>query len=356
MVLLVTTRTGSLGYAGLAAGVLSLGAAVGGPFVGRLADRHGQRPVIVAASLLNAAFAVVFVAEIALDVPRWLALATAALTGAATPQIGPLMRSRWVRLLRDRGQLSTAMSWEGAADEIVYILGPVVVSLFTLISPSLAMVAGAAMVAVFGVWAGAAPECRGRRPRGVAHRPRAGLARPGHRLAAPGVAGHRGLLRRLADRGDRGGHPVRGGCVGRLAVRLDGRRVGAHRTGHVRAAGVVPARRPAGGVQRLAGPGGDPAAVRHLGAGRRGAAVHRGLRRRTGADHGLRTGRAAGLAGAHRRHDDADLGRVGGRLLHRVERRRAARPGRRTGGGVHGVAGRGRAGRRGRGGRSRLAR
>ena len=158
MVLLVTTRTGSLGYAGLAAGVLSLGAAVGGPFVGRLADRHGQRPVIVAASLLNAAFAVVFVAEIALDVPRWLALATAALTGAATPQIGPLMRSRWVRLLRDRGQLSTAMSWEGAADEIVYILGPVVVSLFTLISPSLAMVAGAAMVAVFGVWAGVHPS------------------------------------------------------------------------------------------------------------------------------------------------------------------------------------------------------
>lgn len=154
MVLLVTTSTGSLGYAGVSAGALSIGAAAGGPYVGRLADRHGQRPVIVAASVLNALSAVLFVAEVALDAPRWLVLVTAAATGASTPQIGPLMRSRWVRMLRSREQLSTAMSWEGAADEIVYILGPVVVSLLTLISPSLAMLVGAGMVAVFGVWAG----------------------------------------------------------------------------------------------------------------------------------------------------------------------------------------------------------
>jgi predicted MFS family arabinose efflux permease len=154
MVLLVTTSTGSLGYAGLAAGAQSLGAAVAGPILGRLADRHGQRPVIVTASVLNAVFSVMFVAEVAADAPHWLALITAVAGGAATPQIGPLMRSRWVRLLRSREQLSTAMSWEGAADETVYILGPVVVSLLTLISPSLAMLTGAAMVAVFGTWAG----------------------------------------------------------------------------------------------------------------------------------------------------------------------------------------------------------
>ncbi len=158
MVLLVTTSTGSLGYAGLAAGALSLGAAVAGPWLGRLADRHGQRVVIVAASVLNAATALAFVVEMAVDAPRWLALVTAAATGASTPQIGPLMRSRWVRMLGDRGQLSTAMSWEGAADETVYILGPVVVSLLTLITPPLPMIAGAVMVGVFGVWAGLHPS------------------------------------------------------------------------------------------------------------------------------------------------------------------------------------------------------
>jgi predicted MFS family arabinose efflux permease len=166
MVLLVTTSTGSLGYAGLAAGALSLGAAAGGPYVGRLADRYGQRPVIVSASLLNAVLAVMFVVEVSLDAPRWLVLLTAAATGAATPQIGPLMRSRWARMLRSRDQLSTAMSWEGAADEIVYILGPVVVSLFTLVSPSLAMVAGAVTVAVFGTWAGLHPSAAAAGPTG----------------------------------------------------------------------------------------------------------------------------------------------------------------------------------------------
>lgn len=164
MVLLVSTSTGSLGYAGLAAGALSLGSAVGGPWVGRLADRHGQRPVIVAASLLNALCAVAFVVEVSLDVPRALALVTAAATGASTPQIGPLMRSRWVRMQLTRDRLSTAMSWEGVADEIVYILGPIVVSLFALLSPALGMIAGAVLVAVFGSWAGLHPSAAAAAP------------------------------------------------------------------------------------------------------------------------------------------------------------------------------------------------
>ncbi|MEO5832218.1 MAG: MFS transporter [Nakamurella sp.] len=154
IVLVVTTATGSLAYAGLAAGALSVGAAAGGPYVGRLADRHGQRPVMVVASLLNALGAVLFVVEMAWDAPRAWVLITAAAAGASTPQIGPLMRSRWIRMLRSREQLSTAMSWEGAADETVYILGPVVVSLFTLVSPSIAVIAAALLVAVFGSWAG----------------------------------------------------------------------------------------------------------------------------------------------------------------------------------------------------------
>lgn len=38
---LVVAGTGSYGTAGLAAGALGLGAAVGGPIVGALADRYG---------------------------------------------------------------------------------------------------------------------------------------------------------------------------------------------------------------------------------------------------------------------------------------------------------------------------
>ncbi|MEU6617792.1 hypothetical protein [Streptomyces parvus] len=49
--LLMLTELDSIGTAGIAAGMLWTGQAVGGPFLGRLADRRGHRPVILAASL-----------------------------------------------------------------------------------------------------------------------------------------------------------------------------------------------------------------------------------------------------------------------------------------------------------------
>ncbi|MEU1158771.1 MFS transporter, partial [Streptomyces sp. NPDC005918] len=53
-VLLVTETSGSLATGGIVACALALGQVTLGPFVGRLADRRGQRPVVLAFSLLNA--------------------------------------------------------------------------------------------------------------------------------------------------------------------------------------------------------------------------------------------------------------------------------------------------------------
>lgn len=60
--LLMLTELDSIGTAGIAAGMLWTGQAVGGPFLGRYADRRGHRPVILAASLANAAALALFVA------------------------------------------------------------------------------------------------------------------------------------------------------------------------------------------------------------------------------------------------------------------------------------------------------
>ncbi len=85
-VLLVSTATGSLAYAGGAAGALAAGSALGGPAIGWWADRHGQRPAIVVASVSNAVLAVVLVLEVRAAAPPWLVLATAAGVGGSTPQ------------------------------------------------------------------------------------------------------------------------------------------------------------------------------------------------------------------------------------------------------------------------------
>ncbi|MFD4025125.1 hypothetical protein ACFWRV_16650 [Streptomyces sp. NPDC058576] len=96
--LLMLTELNSIGTAGIAAGMLWTGQAVGGPFLGRHADRRGHRPVILAASLANAAAIALFVVSALASMPLIVQAALAAVVGVTVPQIGPLSRTRWIVL------------------------------------------------------------------------------------------------------------------------------------------------------------------------------------------------------------------------------------------------------------------
>lgn len=150
-VVLVSTTFGSIAAGGVAAGFLAAGSAVGGPAIGRLAERFGQRPVMLTASLLNAVVTLALVALVLSRSSVALVYAVAMISGASTPQIGPMVRARWVRMTGGGPRLGYAMSYEGAADETAYVLGPAAVSLMTaLASPALAMITAAVLVGVFG--------------------------------------------------------------------------------------------------------------------------------------------------------------------------------------------------------------
>jgi len=150
-VVLVSTTFSSVGAGGVAAGFLAVGAAVGGPVVGQLADRFGQRGVMLTASLLNAATTLALVALVLAAAPLGVVWALALLSGASAPQIGAMVRARWVRITEGGPRLGYAMSYEGAADETAYVLGPAAVSLMTaLASPALAMLTAALLVGIFG--------------------------------------------------------------------------------------------------------------------------------------------------------------------------------------------------------------
>jgi len=150
-VVLVSTTFQSVGAGGVAAGFLAAGAAIGGPVVGQLADRFGQRGVMLTASLFNAATTLALVALVLASAPLGLVWALALLSGASTPQIGAMLRARWVRITKGGARLGYAMSYEGAADETAYVLGPAAVSLMTaLASPAVAMVTAALLVGIFG--------------------------------------------------------------------------------------------------------------------------------------------------------------------------------------------------------------
>ncbi|MDI1465565.1 MFS transporter [Catellatospora sp. KI3] len=134
VITLVVAATGSYGTAGLAAAAFGLGAAVGGPVVGTLADRYGQRTVGVTAAALDALAYAALVAAV-LGGHRTAVLPLAALAGFAMPQVGPLVRVRWAVLLGEHGQqrrLPTAMAYEGAVDEASFLAGPALVGTLAL--------------------------------------------------------------------------------------------------------------------------------------------------------------------------------------------------------------------------------
>lgn len=160
LTLLVAT-TGSYSAAGIATAALGLGAALGGPAVGALADRYGQRPVGLIAALVDAAGYAGLVAAALLHAPAPLVTALATVAGLATPQVGPFMRVRWVRLLQARGGsapapgrslVPTAFSYEGAVDETSFVAGPALVGLCALVfPPAVPLLIAAALLVVAGL-------------------------------------------------------------------------------------------------------------------------------------------------------------------------------------------------------------
>ena len=154
--LLVSSATGRYAVGGLAAGALAVANAVSAPVAGSLADRIGQRPVVLVQSLAGAAGLGALVLLVQLHSPDAALVAVAALAGLALPQIGPLARVRWRPLTAGTGPqqrrlVDAAYSYEGAADEASFAVGPAVVGVAAVaISPSGGLVTAAVLLAVFG--------------------------------------------------------------------------------------------------------------------------------------------------------------------------------------------------------------
>jgi MFS family permease len=154
--LLVSSATDSYGAGGLAAGALAVANAVGSPFAGELADRVGQRPVVLVQSLAGSAGLVLLVLLTRGDAAPAALTATAAAAGLMLPQVGPLARVRWrpITSTSRAGQerlMDAAFSYEGAADEASFVLGPALVGLLVAaVSPAAAVLVAAGLLAVFG--------------------------------------------------------------------------------------------------------------------------------------------------------------------------------------------------------------
>lgn len=152
IVLLVQHTTGSYGAAGAVAAATGVSMALFAPFSGRLADRHGQRAVLVPGVLLHTLSSLALTALALTDAPLWALFVAAVPTGASVPQIGPMVRARWGVKLKDSPLMTTAAAFESVTDELTFVVGPLLATaLCTAVNPAAGLVTEAALTLVGGL-------------------------------------------------------------------------------------------------------------------------------------------------------------------------------------------------------------
>ncbi|MFE6255121.1 MFS transporter [Agromyces sp. NPDC057865] len=151
----VEQETGSYGAAGLVLAATSLGQAVAGPLTSRLMGRLGMRPVLIT-TLAICATAVVAIGVLPLTVPAYMAVGLVA--GLSTPPVQSAVRTIYPKMVNSR-QLTPLFSLDASAQEIIWVVGPVVT---TFVSTQIGTVWGillaAAMMIGGGIWFISSPE------------------------------------------------------------------------------------------------------------------------------------------------------------------------------------------------------
>ncbi|WNF27346.1 MFS transporter [Streptomyces sp. C11-1] len=146
-VIMIAGSRGSYALAGAVTATGLAATALVAPFTARLVDRFGQARVAVPATAIAVLGSLALVLCVHRDAPAWTLFAAYAAT-ATTPNTGGMARARWARLHRgDPAALHTANSFEQSADELCFMLGPVLAAtLCGALFPEAGTLAGALLL------------------------------------------------------------------------------------------------------------------------------------------------------------------------------------------------------------------
>ncbi|MFF3318214.1 MFS transporter [Streptomyces sp. NPDC003035] len=124
-VIMIAGAYGSYALAGAVTATGLAATAVVAPRTARLVDRYGQARIAVPATALAALGSLALLLCVHYEAPAWSLFVAYAAT-ATTPNTGGMSRARWAHLFRnDPRSLHTANAFEQAADELCFMLGPV---------------------------------------------------------------------------------------------------------------------------------------------------------------------------------------------------------------------------------------
>jgi hypothetical protein len=145
-VLTVRSAGGSYALAGAVGGGYAVANSLVAPVHGRLVDRFGQLRVLLPCSLLLAASLLVLAAGATWGAPIALLAGCALLAGLSTPPLSASGRALWGSMLGRGDELHTAYALESTAQELIFILGPLLVGLcVAVVAPAAALVLSAAL-------------------------------------------------------------------------------------------------------------------------------------------------------------------------------------------------------------------
>ncbi|MFL6130861.1 MAG: MFS transporter [Mycobacteriales bacterium] len=140
IVLLLSATRGSYGLAGAVSATFLIAGAASAPVLGRLTDRLGQGRVLLGALAVHTVGLGSLVGLALAGGPSWTLFPAAAVAGGSYAQPGSLVRARWSHVLAGTPLLSTAFSWESVVDEVIFVVGPVLVTaLATGVAPAVGL-------------------------------------------------------------------------------------------------------------------------------------------------------------------------------------------------------------------------
>ena len=145
ILMLAQQTTDSFAAGGAIAACYVAGLAALAPLLGRLIDRYGPRPTLLACAMAFPSALAALVAALSVFAPLWFAFLLAAIAGACFPPITVCMRTFFKQRLKEDALLGAAYSLESVLIELIFILGPVLVAVFVaLATPAVAVLFAAA--------------------------------------------------------------------------------------------------------------------------------------------------------------------------------------------------------------------
>ncbi|MBX9364057.1 MFS transporter [Streptomyces sp. WAC04114] len=127
IVLFVRAEGGTYSLAGALAAVYGVANAVGQPVLGRIVDLRGQPRVQLPAAVMSALAMALFAFSGIGSLP--LAYAAVAGAGLFTPPLEGGLRALWPSVLRREDQVHTAYAMDAVAQEVMFTVGPLLVTL-----------------------------------------------------------------------------------------------------------------------------------------------------------------------------------------------------------------------------------